>query len=181
MKAKRVIIVSVIIAASAVAAVLFWQRSADRTAPSDAAIATEGREAPEIALMDADGKSWRLSAMRGSVVLVNFWASWCGPCKTEMPSLQKLYGTTKTEPGFKLVTVLFRDDPVRALEYLAKNKYDFPLLLDIDGSAAMAYGLTGVPETFIVDKKGVLRNKFIGPIDFNSHDALAYFRRMVEE
>jgi thiol-disulfide isomerase/thioredoxin len=144
-------------------------------------VAAEGLSAPDFSLRDINGNIWRLSDLKGSVVLVNFWASWCVSCKTEMPSLQGLYERKKDNPLFKLVTVLYRDDPMVASEYLEQNGYNFPLLIDTDGNASMDYGLTGVPETFIVDKTGILRKKIIGPADFESPEAIAYLKGIINE
>lgn len=148
---------------------------------SERTIAVEGYAAPGFELKDVSGNTWNLSDMRGSVVLINFWASWCKSCKEEMPSLQRLYEKTKNDPGFHLVTILYKDDPMKAYAYMVKNNYGFPLLVDPAGSASVAYGLTGVPETFLVGKKGILRKKVIGPVDFDSPGVNAYLKRLVEE
>jgi peroxiredoxin len=131
-------------------------------------IAEVGLPAPDFELKDPDGRLWRLSDMKGAVVFVNFWATWCAPCIEEMPSIQKLYEKTKDNPEFRLLTVLFRDDPKNAYLFMTEKKYTFPLLIDPDGSVARSYGLTGVPETYIIDKKGALRGKTIGPENWDS-------------
>ncbi|NIT04247.1 redoxin domain-containing protein, partial [Candidatus Saccharibacteria bacterium] len=75
--------------------------------------------------------------------------TWCDTCKEEMPSLQRLYDAKKGDPNFMLVTVLFDDEPMKGIKYLKENGYSLPLYIDIDGSAAMAYSLRGVPETYV--------------------------------
>lgn len=143
--------------------------------------AVVGLKSPDFALADTSGGIWRLAELRGSVVLINFWATWCDACRFEMPALQSLYDKMKADKRFKLVSVLYRDDPFRALHYMQRNDYTFPLLIDSSGEVSAAYGLTGVPETFLVDKNGVLKRKFIGATAFDSPEALSYIRGFVEE
>lgn len=141
----------------------------------------EGNMAPVISLKDTGGNSWSLSAQRGSVVLINFWATWCYTCKEEMPSLNALLLKTMNEPDLRIVTVLYRDDPKAALKYMQENGFGLPVLTDPDMSAATSYGITGVPETYVVDKRGVLRKKIIGPTRFDSPEALAYIKGLLSE
>lgn len=143
--------------------------------------AIEGLYAPDITLSDYSGKNLRLSDLNGSVVFINFWASWCQPCRDEMPSLQVLYNNFKGNERFRMITVLYRDDPERAISYLKGNNLDLPFWIDRDGKASAAYGLTGVPETFIIDKRGVLRKKVIGPADWASRDVLSYISTLISE
>lgn len=170
MNAKAVVIALII--AIGIALIVFNKSGEDR--PKLAAVA-EGFDAPLITVKDLEGSDWRLADNIGNVVLLNFWATWCDTCKEEMPALQHLYDLKKDEPNFRLVTILYNDDPIKAVNYLKENNYTFPLYVDSDGSAGTAYGLTGVPETYIVNKKGVLAKKLIGPVDFDNPDAIAYF------
>lgn len=139
-----------------------------------------GLASPDISLKAPDGGIWNLSDQKGKAVVVNFWATWCESCKAEMPALQKLFDTLKANPGFTLMTVLVRDSAQNASEYMKQKGYSLPFVVD-DGSASSAYGITGVPETFIVDKNGVLREKIIGPADFDSAEALNYFGKLASE
>jgi peroxiredoxin len=140
----------------------------------------KGQPAPGFELADMDGNTWRLNDLRGKVVLINFWATWCPSCISEMPSLQNLI-LKKNNPGFVVLTIVFEDDPFRAYSYVKSNNYSFPVLKDPDGSTAEAYGLTGVPETFVVDKKGILRKKVIGPTTFDDQEVLTYLERLEKE
>ncbi|MDP2166819.1 MAG: TlpA disulfide reductase family protein [Thermodesulfovibrionales bacterium] len=158
--------------AAAFTAIVLFVPETKKTPPRTAEV---GAAAPEFELKAHNGKLWRLSDQKGSVVLVNFWASWCDSCKKEMPSLQRLYDLTKDNPGFRIMTVLFNDKPEDALQYLRQNKYTLPFLIDADGSVSAAYGLTGVPETFVIDKNGIILNKIIGPLEFDSPQAIDYF------
>ena len=137
-------------------------------------VATVGKPAPDFTLVDRQGKSWTLSELKGQVVFINFWATWCPPCREEMPSMQKLY-TRQPEDKFKMLAILNKDDPVLADAFAEKIKITIPILDDQNNAVGRKYGLTGLPETFIVDKQGVVREKFIGPADWTS----AKYRHMM--
>ncbi len=143
-------------------------------------VARPGLPAPDFDLQDTNGKFWKLSDLKGQVVFVNFWATWCPPCREEMPSMSEL-NKAMPEDRFKMLTILSNDDPTLALNFLGKVGADFPILLDPLSKIANAYGLTGVPETFIVDKKGILRQKYIGPRNWSSREAkqmiMTYIKR----
>ena len=130
-------------------------------------VAIVGKPAPDFTLVDLEGKTWTLSELKGQVVFVNFWATWCPPCRAEMPSMQRLY-TMLPKDKFKMLAVLSQDDPALARNYAAKLGIAMPILDDQANNIGPKYGLTGVPETFIIDKKGVLREKFIGPAHWDS-------------
>ena len=130
-------------------------------------MAEVGKPAPDFTLLDRKGKTWNLAELKGQVVFVNFWATWCLPCINEMPSMQKLYSSMPAN-RFKMLAVLYNDKPAVADAVVAKQKYTFPILTDPENRAGKAYGLTGVPETYIIDKQGVLREKFLGPVQWDS-------------
>ena len=130
-------------------------------------IAEVGKLAPDFTLVDRQGKTWTLSELTGQVVFVNFWATWCAPCREEMPSMERLYRALPTDK-FKMLAILSRDEPAFADTLGAKLGVSFPILIDPDNKAGQAYGLTGVPETYIIDKQGVLREKFLGPVQWDS-------------
>lgn len=128
------------------------------------------RPAPDFTLVDTTGRTWILSELKGRVVLVNFWASWCQPCLQEMPSMEAL-NRFLPKDRFIMLSILFNDAPVLAENIAEKLNLTFPILIDPENSAARAYGLTGVPETYIIDREGILRKRFIGPVDWDSGDA----------
>jgi peroxiredoxin len=141
----------------------------------------EGQQAPVFDLTDVDGNNWRLEDLGGSVVLINFWATWCSSCTSEMPSLQRLFHETEEETGLVILTIIFKDDPYKAYAYVKSNNYGFPVLKDPDGLVAEAFGLTGVPETFVIGKNGILRKKVIGPATFDAPEVIAYLERLTRE
>ena len=143
-------------------------------------VAEVGKLAPDFTLVDTKGKTWTLSELEGQVVFVNFWATWCPPCLKEMPSMQQIYKAMPPNK-FKMLAILSNDEPAFADTVAAKNGYTFPILIDPDNLASKAYGLTGVPETYIIDKKGVLREKFIGPRQWDSQGAWQMLRKYVDQ
>ncbi len=112
--------------------------------------------APDFTLRSADGRNVRLDELRGQVVLVNFWATWCGPCREEMPRLDALYAKYR-KSGFVLLAVNIDDDPKVALATAAKLGVSFPVLLDTDKKVSKQYELSTMPSTVVVDRDGKLR------------------------
>ncbi|MCB2184641.1 MAG: TlpA family protein disulfide reductase [Desulfobulbaceae bacterium] len=142
----------------------------DESKPGEVLKAEVGKPAPNFTLTDIDGKQWQLSSLRGKVVFINFWATWCPPCQEEIPSMQALYEGMADAP-FQMLSILNNDRPDYARMLADKIGFTFPILMDPESTAAAQYGLTGVPETFIIDTQGVLREKFIGPRPWNSREA----------
>lgn len=126
-----------------------------------------GLEAPEFVLLDKDGTEIRLSHYKGKTVFVHFWATWCKECKEEMPDIQALYNRKKTDPNYVFITVIFNEDPKVSGKWLRDNNYDIPFYVDRKGRAAKDYGLTGVPETFLVAPDGILKTRILGPTNWN--------------
>ena len=112
--------------------------------------------APDFTLRGADGRNVRLDELRGQVVLVNFWATWCGPCREEMPRLDVLYQKYH-KSGFVLLGVTVDDDPRTALATAAKLNVSFPVLLDTDKKVSKLYDLNTMPSTIVIDRDGKMR------------------------
>jgi peroxiredoxin len=112
--------------------------------------------APDFTLRGADGRNVRLDELRGQVVLVNFWATWCGPCREEMPRLDTLYQKYR-KSGFVLLGVNIDDDPHAALATAAKLGVSFPVLLDTDKKVSKLYDLSTMPSTVVIDRDGKMR------------------------
>lgn len=142
--------------------------------------AVVGKPAPDFTLVDREGKTWTLSGLKGQVVFVNFWATWCPPCREEMPSMQKLHSMLPKDK-FKMLAVLSKDKPAMADMFAVKLGLTMPILNDGDDRVGPKYGLTGLPETFIVDKEGVLREKFIGPANWDAPEYVDMLMKYINE
>jgi peroxiredoxin len=113
-------------------------------------------QAPDFTLKTLEGPNLRLNEQRGRVVLVNFWATWCGPCKQEMPHLGRLYDRYRSA-GFVLLGVNVDDDPRQAAALAARLGLRFPVLLDADKSVSKLYDLQSMPATVLIDRDGRVR------------------------
>jgi thiol-disulfide isomerase/thioredoxin len=139
-------------------------------------------QAPAIEIKDiATGQKVAMEQFKGKVLFINFWASWCPPCKEEMPSLEALYRELRSDGRFAMLTILYNDDPKNAVDYMMANGYTFPVFADHDGISAKRYNVTGVPETYVIDKKGTLRKRVIGAADWYSPEAKAYLNALLLE
>jgi peroxiredoxin len=125
-------------------------------APAHAVAPAANAVAPDFTLRGADGRNVRLDELRGQVVLVNFWATWCAPCRQEMPKLNALYDKYKGS-GFVLLGVNVDDDPRTALATAAKLNVSFPVLLDTDKKVSKLYDLNTMPSTVVIDRDGKMR------------------------
>jgi len=112
--------------------------------------------APDFTLRTMGGPNMRLAEQRGRVVMINFWATWCGPCRQEMPQLSKLYDKYRGS-GFVLMGVNVDDDVRNATEVAAKLAVSFPVLLDTDKAVSKLYDLSTMPSTVLVDRDGKVR------------------------
>lgn len=113
--------------------------------------------APDFTLRSAEGRNLRLSEQRGRVVMVNFWATWCGPCKVEMPHLNRIYEKYRSA-GFVLLGVNVDDDPKAAVALAARLGVTFPVLFDAEKSVSRLYSLDSMPATVLIDRDGKVRH-----------------------
>ena len=120
------------------------------------AAVTAQSAAPDFTLKSAEGRNLRLQEQRGQVVLVNFWASWCGPCKQEMPHLNRLYDKYRAS-GFTLLAVNIDDDARHGAATATKWGLKFPVLLDPDKSVTKLYDMGAMPSTVLIDRDGRVR------------------------
>jgi peroxiredoxin len=118
--------------------------------------ALPGQPAPDFALKAVNGANLRLSEFLGDVVMLNFWASWCGSCRQEMPELERLHDTYRSA-GFVLIGVNVDDESARAVEFVRALKVTYPILLDPRKSVAPLYRLDELPMSVLIDRAGVVR------------------------
>jgi len=122
-----------------------------------------GSPAPEIALKDLQGQEVRLSDLRGKVVLLNFWATWCKPCKEEMPAMQAAYDKLRDE-GLVVLAVNELEDVQRVAEHVRSHGHTFPVVMDHDNRIANRYGVVGLPASFLIDRQGIVRERVSGSL-----------------
>jgi cytochrome c biogenesis protein CcmG, thiol:disulfide interchange protein DsbE len=151
-----------------------------RTTPTPK-ITDTGGTVQDFEIVDPNNNRMKISDMKGSVVFVNFWATWCGSCVEELPFVEKLFKSFAGNPAFKMVTILYKDNPQQALNFMKQTGYTFPVYLNPDESASKYFRITAVPETFIIDKKGILRTKVIGPAEWDSPQSIALFQSLIQE
>jgi len=141
-----------------IAASLFGFWWLGRSVPSEPADATAGlgRPAPDFMLQDLNGKPVRLRDLRGQVVLINLWATWCPPCIAEMPDLAAVYNAHKSE-GLVILGVDDQERQETVMDFISHNPLPYPILLDTDSRVARAYRTDFLPASFLIDRRGVLR------------------------
>jgi len=117
--------------------------------------------APNFSLQDLDGQVHRLSDLRGRPVIVNFWATWCPPCREEMPSMQRAWERLQSE-GVSLLAVDVGEDPDTVFQFMGSYPVAFPILFDRDGAVSDAWPIRGLPTTFVIDPQGHIAYRAIG-------------------
>lgn len=120
-----------------------------------------GTQVEDFQLVDLEGKAQRLSQYRGKVVLVNFWATWCKPCTTEMPAMQTTYDKLR-DKGFVVLAINELEDEAKVREHIKQYGHTFPVLMDRDNKIANQFGVFGLPVSVFIDEKGVVREYIKG-------------------
>ncbi len=140
-----------------------WPRAANaaggRTTPAPAPV--EGAPAPDFTLNQLDGSAIRLADLKGQVVLINFWATWCGPCRLEMPDIQKQYDALK-DKAFTVLAVNLDEPADDVRRYTSDLALTFPVLLDPGAKVNDLYRVRGYPTTFFVNRDGVIQREHVG-------------------
>jgi thiol-disulfide isomerase/thioredoxin/outer membrane lipoprotein-sorting protein len=125
------------------------------------ATALVGKPAPDFRLKGLDGQMVTLSELKGSVVVLDFWATWCGPCRASMPHLDKLY-QEKSADGLKLFAVDVKESKQEVEKFIRSKNYTMPVLLDTDGEVAGKYKVNGIPQTVVIGKDGAVKKVIVG-------------------
>jgi thiol-disulfide isomerase/thioredoxin len=129
-----------------------------------------GRPAPPLDLVDLDGRRWRLDALAGQVVVLNFWATWCEPCRREMPSLEALAARRRAE-GVVVFAVNYLETPEKIRRFLERAPFRPPILLDSEGDATVAWTPRVFPSTVIVGRDGRPAATVVGELDWGASEA----------
>ena len=181
--AKMLSAVAVAVLLAALALVVFMQLpdgGGGQKAEGSVRIATPGAKTGSVAagkvatdfkLRDLGGHEVSLSSMRGKVVFLNLWATWCEPCRREMPSIEKLYEKFGKDGSFVILAVSEDSDGSKAVApYVKQSGYKFEILLDPRNDVGEAYNVSGIPETFVIDRDGRIVAHHLGPYDWANPD-----------
>jgi peroxiredoxin len=129
-----------------------------------------GKLAPDFTLTDLDGRPHSLTGLRGKIVFLNLWATWCPPCRAEMPSIQQLYSDFQNNHDFVVLAVSEDSDAKPVPGYVHQNHLTFPVLLDPRNLVGEAYDVSGLPESFVIGRDGRIVAHHVGPYDWASAD-----------
>lgn len=139
-----------------------------------------GKAAPVFELKDLEGKKVSLADFKGKVILLNFWATWCAPCKAEMPSIENLYKRFK-DKGLIVIGVSVDNSETTVRSFVKEKGLTFPILLDKGKEVSFDdYGVIGLPVTFLIDKKGIIVDKVFGERQWDSEEAKEKIKRLLE-
>ncbi len=139
------------------------------------------KKAPNFSLKDLNGRKIEIKQYKGKIIFLNFWATWCGPCKEEMPGLEVLHKQFTGE-NFVLLTVSVDYEGLKPVQgFVNKNQYTFPVLLDPNGETLDLFDVKGIPTTFIIDRNGMVIGRAIGPRDWKSPEGLSLINLLIEK
>lgn len=122
-----------------------------------------GNQAPDFSITMNDGKTMKLSELRGKPIFLNFWASWCPPCKKEMPDIQKI--SLEKHP-VQIIAVNVKETPMEIRSFLSASGYSFPVGFDPNGEISMLYMATGIPTSYGIDRNGIIRYQIQGALTY---------------
>ena len=146
-------------------------REPAQTPPLRRGVLKVGDQAPNFQLYDLNGNAVTLSEYRGSIVFINFWATWCGPCRVEMPAMEELYRMFARK-DFEILAVSTDAEGVSITRPFQKeNRLTFPILHDPDYRVGLTYGARSLPMTFMVDRQGIVRHQIFGARDWGAPEA----------
>ena len=138
--------------------------------------------APDFTLEDLDAKKVHLKDFSGKVVMINFWATWCPPCRRELPSMERLHQHYK-DKGFSVISLNQMEDVEQVFSYVAAlDTYpSYPILMDKNSTVSRAYDVLGLPTTYIIDKKGKVRYRAIGGREFDHPEVEKLIQELIKE
>jgi peroxiredoxin len=136
--------------------------------------------AHDFTLPTPDGKEITLSELRGKAVMVNFWATWCIPCRTEMPSMERLYKIFK-ESGFTILAVNFMENEEKVKQFVKEKALTFPVVIDRDGKISQLYRASALPVTYFIDNKGRVSGVAFGAREWDGDAALELIEVFISE
>jgi peroxiredoxin len=175
--------ITILIVAAAVTFVVLQRQGFFLRGPATGTTHPAGRTlvAPDFALPDLDGNVRHLSAFRGKVVLLNFWATWCPPCRTEMPSMETLYQAYKDQ-GFELLAVSSDVQGAAIVRpFMQKYRLSFPSLLDTARRVNGMYGVRSIPTSYLLDRQGRVVSREVGARNWANVEARALIASLLEE
>jgi len=140
-----------------------------------------GDRAIDFTLNDLFGNPVTLSDYKGKVVFLNFWATWCPPCRDEMPGMESLYTALKGEDFEMLAVSTDRASKSTVSQFISNRGFTFPVLLDPSGKASIPYGISGIPTTFIIDKRGIITQKIIGARNWGDVSVMNQLRELIRK
>jgi thiol-disulfide isomerase/thioredoxin len=135
--------------------------------------------APDFTLNTPKGARISLASLKGKVVFLNFWATWCGPCRIEMPSMEAVYKQLKGR-GFEVLAVDVRERPQDVQNFLDEFNLTFPAVLDTTGRTSRVYNITAFPTTFVLDREGNIIVRLVGSINWDTPEMIAAFRTLLD-
>ena len=139
------------------------------------------KKTPDFCLEGLNGEKVQLKTLKGKIIFLNFWATWCGPCKEEMPSIEALYQQCK-ERNFTLLTVsLDYGAPDTVRKFIEKHRYHFPVLLDPANKTLDLFEVNKIPATLIIDKNGKMIGRAIGPRNWSSPEVFSLIDQMLHD
>ncbi|OHD76884.1 MAG: hypothetical protein A2V99_12575 [Spirochaetes bacterium RBG_16_67_19] len=139
----------------------------------------EGTASIDFTLSDLSGKKVSLSSFKGKLVFLNFWATWCPPCRAEMPSMERLYQKLKGQ-GLVVLGVDLQEDAKSVQKFVNEHKLTFPILLDSDGRVGTTYGARSIPTTYIIGRDGSALGGTVGGREWDSPEMIAFFTRLLQ-
>jgi peroxiredoxin len=141
----------------------------------------KNKKAPNFCLKGLNGKQVELKSLKGKVIFLNFWATWCGPCKEEMPSMEALYQQFKEKDFVFLTISVDYGDGKNVKEFIEKHHFAFPVLLDPKCETLDLFAVKGIPTTMIIDKKGMMIGKAIGPRNWKKPEVISFLNVLLEK